>query len=338
MVKIRIFIISIMPGQTRKSAAVPFINQKGERSMKRVKVERYVAGKLPSYAKKEEDDEEFYTTDEDYSDEEDSRSHHTSDDNESEIADISHHGDDDDVPMPDIDDPVKIDHKIHKLQSRVQYDPDEGDNPLIRALRYNALTKIMNALDLQLSARASVKPMENIVYEDEDEDIRERHKLVKDIVVEETLSIQTILGEDNYYDPSRASIWQHSANSQRSQREETEDILKDLKLAGFQPPKKDIEQESLMENSIKDMIDQAKEEAIFKSQIYKKIEEDIKIEKAVEALKKDELGNYEMESVKTDDEDEDIAYEEWKLREMKRILRDRTARLLESRGKLQPVR
>lgn len=323
-----------MPGHSRKSAAVPYLNHKGERSMKRVKVERYVAGKQPSYAKKEEDDDEHYITDEEYTDEEEENFSNYSTDNESEKA--SRHPDEDDVSICEKED---ADGQDTYMANLVHYDQDEDDNPLVRALRHNALTRIMNALDLQLSARAVTRPNEQVVFEDEDDEVRERHRLVKDIVVEEKSDWLALRGDDSYDDANLLKIWQHSSDNRRSQREETEDILKDLNLEGFRPKFEEKDQESQMENSIKDMIEQAKEEAIFKSQLYKKIEEDNKIEKAMEAFKKDELGSYDMETVNTDDEDDDIAYHEWKLREMKRILRDRTARLLENKNKLcQPNR
>lgn len=304
-----------MPKNTYKSAAVPFVNQKGERSMKRVKVERYVAGKKPSYAK-DDDDEEYYTTDEEEAEE---NLNEELSDNESEAAEEPRSP----IPKPSSSTWLPPD----------EIEDDEEDDPRFRRLKQlDSKVGTRQLLDAQLNSHLTQSISgsgEKQAFNDEDEDedeIRQRHALARARTLEEPIGPQAILGDlgENISDYKHD---QDSSGINKTNKLQTEDILKDLKLSGIKPKK--LTEDNSSSDKIKDIIENAKQKAIIKAQLLKKIEEDNRREQEKEALSKLDMGATDMYSAKTDDEDDDIAYEEWKLREIKRVARDRSERALE---------
>lgn len=334
-----------MSGHTYKSAAVPFVNQKGERSMKKVKVERYVAGKEPSYAKKnDDDDEEYYTTDddeqlsasssdrsgkdEDYSSDEEERKHKPSSskdymtDNKIDF--------DSNVEVKKSESPPGSPH----IKSEPEDDSDDDDPRLRNLKKLASKPTITNIADLHNFNKAIKNSHSNVVIDDDDdeEDVRQRHKLVASIDIKQASNVQEIFGQD--LDNDEHQIDSLSRDRQKSTKDDTEKLLESIQLYGFEPKHKK-EEEAKREKQLKNMLEEAKEEAMFTAQIHKKIQEDNKRDLEMEALRKDDLSSYDLESAKTDDEDDELAYNEWKLRELKRILRDRTARLVEAKTKSQ---
>lgn len=281
-----------MPSNKNTQAAVPFVNQKGEVSMKRVRVERYVAGKRPSYAKDDEEDE-YYTTD----DEDDDQSKASS----SPVEDDEDEGDEE-----------VIDKDADKVEVGEE-EEDEDDDPRFKKLKeVESKTQVFN-----ISEAPKVKESVISLDEDEDEeDIKERHRIARARTIEpvepHVVPVDTI---DNSIEPLH-----------QVKREQTEDIMKDFELDGLQltfspdEDKADAQGDERQEDAI--------QEATFLAQLNKKIEEDKKIDLRREALGKGLVG---LDSVDTDDDDEEIAYAEWQLREIKRILRDKAERESETR-------
>lgn len=295
---------------SKKVAAVPFSNVKGERSMKHVKVQRYVAGKRPVYAGDESDSSSSYISeDEEYSQDNDYQTDESSSQDKAT-------GDDRLLEHTDRND---------KKTSEPSSD-EEDDDPRFRRLKQIESKRQTTGV---IGRRERQEPKRELtvmhIEEDDDEDeekIRERHILAKNRKVEEPIGSKAIFKDDT-------TVEQTLTTNKPSKRLDTDDFLIDFKITGFSlnnEPKTTVD-----EGSLKQALVQAKLDAKLKQQLNKRIEEDLKREIEREALAKADIGAKEMTSVQTDDEDDELAYEQWKLREIQRVLRDKSERMLYQR-------
>lgn len=308
--------------------------------MKRVKVERYVAGKRPTYAKDEE--EEYYTTDEgedeemDEEEEEEVPAGISDNDDRLEKPSTSKHSHDSHSRHEPRESRPKTP-PVHESKHDTFFDSDEDeddDDPRFRRLKQleaKAETKTLLQVQttLKISAKADDRP--RVIEEEEEEEIRERHAMARARTLEELIETKATLGDL----PDQQTTGRDSPDikEEKSRRHETEDLLDNIVITRIKPEEETLKNESLAEEQAKAFIEQAKQESIILAQVNQKIKEDNERELEIEKRKKGDPGAAEMEAVKTDDEDEEIAYEEWKLREIKRVLRDRSERALETRAR-----
>jgi microfibrillar-associated protein 1 len=360
-----------MPSNTHKSAAVPFINQKGERSMKRVKVERYVAGKKPAYAKEDDDEDEYYTTDDEDLEEQEEYDEEEEDDEAMRAFRADRkldYGKQDDEEDDDDDESASSDNERRNSDSKIVKSADDGavgteqsrnednngggddddddDDPRFRKLKQieskSSNTQLIDVQIQQIQPKCEIK---NVVLDedDEEEEIRQRHALARRRHLEVPIgkmrgasisdpAHQNHVKQGDEEDDDDDDDDSQDGINKKPKRIETDDLLKDLKLTGIsrsvRAKLKTSEEEEAEERRLKEMLEQARLEATFTRRTYEKIDQDIKKEVEKEALAKGDIGAREMSSVNTDDDDEELAYEEWKLREIKRVLRDRSERLL----------
>lgn len=275
--------------------------------MKKVKVHRYVSGKRPDYAAASSDEE---SEDEDFMEK---RVHKGYDDNEA-VADISTHSH---TRTKDEDDP-----RLRRLTRQQKDAPTE-----VRAERHRHIHE-PELIEIELErTRERIKLESSDSSEDEelsDFEIEKRREALKQRVLSKKETEEELIQgeeEDRSGDSSEeSSEYEEYTDSE----EETGPRLKPVFVR-----KKD--RITVMEKEKEAMrLKQAEVEA-------KKLAEERKrqtLRMVEEAVRKEtqmgNKGNVEQESklndVYTDDENDEVEYEAWKLRELKRIKRDREER------------
>ncbi|XP_055638258.1 microfibrillar-associated protein 1 [Toxorhynchites rutilus septentrionalis] len=334
---------SSLYGIQSTAGAVPVRNTKGEISMQKVKVHRYVSGKRPEYAQyassdAESDEDDFMDNRRVAAEEHREAFHRRADSDE----------DDDRLPL-DIDDPrirrlqairaVEVEerrerhrvvHEPELVQSEEEKDvadeeemPEEDSRQHLRHRERpeesddeedeeqnedenNALTK----------RRISVGSESESDTELSDTEIERRRQMLKLKMVQQKKEEELLQKEDEGQSDSSES--ESSEYEETESEEENQPRLKPLFVR-----KKDrttvIEKEREA-NKQKQLEYEAKKAAKERRRQTLKLVEDT-IKKELEKAKVDNEPN--LNDVNTDDENDEVEYEAWKLRELKRIKRDR---------------
>ncbi|GAA6104516.1 microfibrillar-associated protein 1 [Tachysurus ichikawai] len=283
------------------AGAVPVRNDKGELSMEKVKVKRYVSGKRPDYAPMESSDEE----------EEDFQFVKKAKDAEPELE----------MEEEDVSDP-----RLRRLMNRVSEDVEE------RLARHRQIAEPeLIAEASEDSDEGTWHPEREESSEDEeeeeeeeeevdDEEIERRRAMMRQRAQErknEEMEVMEVEEEGKSVEDSESeSEYEEYTDSE----DETEPRLKPVFIR-----KKDrvtVAEREAEEQRQKELEIEAKKQAEERRRYTLKIVE----EEAKKEIEEKKRSLAALDALDTDGENEEEEYEAWKVRELKRIKRDREAR------------
>ncbi|XP_055845232.1 microfibrillar-associated protein 1 [Episyrphus balteatus] len=315
------------------AGAVPVRNEKGELSMQKVKVQRYISGKRPEYARGESSDEESDL--EDFIDNR-KKAAAAAAMLEQEPSVSSHANQDED----NIDDP-----RLRRLKSRfVEEDPTEVRLERHRHIHEPEILESeseeseeedepeqrRNDNDNQASKKITLASDSESDGDLSDTEIEMRRQTLRQRMLQQQKEEEVLLKEDENKSESSASESSEYEEETESE-EENEPRLKPLfvrkrdRATVIEKEREAIKQKQAEAEAKK----AAKERRRYTLRL---VEDSIK--KDLDKIKPDAVEPH-IDDVCTDDENDEVEYEAWKLRELKRIKRDREERENAEREKLE---
>ncbi|XP_011199673.2 microfibrillar-associated protein 1 [Bactrocera dorsalis] len=308
------------------AGAVPVRNEKGEISMQKVKVQRYVSGKRPDYA--------LVGSSSDESDLEDFIDHRKraaqaqlERRSQREHAEV-HSGDEGEV-----DDP-----RLRRLRTRPE-DQEELERERRERHRHIHEPEIVESESEESEPEKPEGPVTNKITlaseSDTDSDVSEdeleqrrlrlRHRMLQQQKEEEILQKE----EENKSESSETESSEYEEETESE--EDNEPRLKPLfvrkrERATIQEKEREAQKQKQLEAEAKRSAKERRRATL------RLVEESVK--KDLEKAKPD-TAEASIDDVCTDDENDEVEYEAWKLRELKRVKRDREERENAEREKLE---
>ncbi|RWS27282.1 microfibrillar-associated protein 1-like protein [Leptotrombidium deliense] len=290
------------------AGAVSVLNEKGEISMQKVKVQRYVSGRKPKYAQEassesDDSDGEFI--------------------NERKIKNDEKDRPEIEIQAPPVihipEDVVKSDRRLQRLRRR-EHDVNE------RSIRQIVEPEIVafGDKDAEIERR---RPRRDADSDDsereeiEEETVERRHAALRqrrDFQEEELLGREDELQSEEEEEESEYEEYTDSEEDALPRlkpvfvRKKDRLIIKDREKEDMKVREKEIEAKYMAEER--------------RRQALKIIEEENRRELQEKEDKEDEQLLASIAAINTDDENEEAAYETWKLRELKRVKRDKDER------------
>lgn len=297
--------LNVLPAQPigiqSTAGAVPIRNEKGEISMKTVKVQRYISGKKPDYARG------------------------ASSSDESDGEDFIEHRPE---RKPQIQPIILKDEENH-----VESDKEEEEDPRLRRLRLAAkepTRRVEHKPEIieedPIVSEGSAEELAGSSESDEEldeEEIEKRRQAVRAKLAARDAELEAF-GQDEEMEIMEEEK-EESGSSDSEYTDSEEDTGPRVKPVFVRASERLTvqEREKKMKQQRREEADARREKEERRREALRLVEETIRAEqKGVQGEQKE--GN--INDVCTDDENDELEYEAWKLREMKRIKRDKEER------------
>ena len=322
------------------AGAVPVKNKKGEVTMEKVKVNRYVSGKRPDYARggarssseSESSDEDDFTKNRHGGREPHGRREAMEEDSEDEEANLPMIKNEPSVSqVEDHNDPRLRRLRAAKSSVTEQRHPDsdqDDDQVLVRHRRIHEPEVLSEEDDEEEEAQDKDEPMESSSSSGEenldDDGIQRRRELMRQRALARA---QIGMGQEEVMAKEEEKAVSEESDSDETTEEETTDSEQE-EGARFKPVfvrKRDRLTVQEREREEAKQRQNEREAALLAEQrrrdTLRMVENTVKLEEEKKKSKEDPEGL--LNTVNTDDENEEVEYEAWKLRELKRLKRDR---------------